>query len=489
MLRKLLYGLTMTAALVSCSEDFTDWANPQANGADNPKTASLQVTGVDAIDLATVTADSVQVFSATLSKDEAATATYEVTFANADGSQTTDKVSADGQGRVAVADLTAAVQSLYGKRPTYRELATQVSAYVNDNGTALLRQGTVTNSVKPVAPVIEEAYYLIGTTNGWDWQTVKEWKFNHSASDVYDDPVFTLNVKAPVDSKTGERVDFWFNIVPASSLSLTDKDAFMASLLGSDTANGDDRAQAGLSAKVDGKDNAFVQYASDGAKMYSIKLNMLDGTMSITPLAFEEWIYMPGNPQGWNPATAPALHSAAGDGVYTGYAYLNGEFKFTKGTTWSDGEYNWSSFTSYSSDFSEGAGGNINHADAGYYYITANAAAGSLTAQRASFSLIGDALPTGWDSDADMTYDTAADCWTATVSLTEGKDFKFRVNHDWALNLGGSLNDLAADGANLKAPGTGTYVVKLYASRSNGSKKAYATLTAASRAPRHAHRK
>lgn len=489
MFRKILYGMAAAVMLVSCSEDFTDWANPQANGAENPKTASLQVSGVDSIDLAAVTADSVQVFSATLTKEEAATATYEVVFSNEDGSQSTDKVSADGQGRVAVADLTAAVQSLYGKRPTYRTLSTLVNAYVTDAGQALLRQGTVSVSAKPVAPVIEEAYYLIGTQNNWDIKTVSSYKFNHSASDVYDDPVFTINVKAPVDATTGKRVDFWFNIVPQSSLSITDKDAFMASLLGSDVANGDDRQQAGLTAKVNGGDNAYVQYATDGAKMYSIQLNLLDGTMKITPLAYEEWIYMPGNPQGWNPATAPALHSAASDGVYTGYAYLDGEFKFTKAASWSEGEYNWNSFTTYGEGFTEGGGGNISHGTAGYYHITANVAAGSLTATPVAFSLIGDALPGGWDADADMTYDKSSDCWTATVDLTAGKELKFRVNHDWGLSLGGSFDELQDNGSNIKAPATGTYTIKLYASRSNGNKKMYASVTAASKSKRHSHRK
>ncbi len=479
--------IAATLLLASCSDDFTDWLSPQHNDAEGAKTAALAVTGVDPIDLASVTTDSVKLFTPSLTAAEATTATFDVTLSTEDGSKTADKVAADGQGRVAVADLTTAVQSLYGKRPTYRTLSTLVTAYVTDNGEALRRQGTVTSSVKAVAPVIEEAYYLIGTQNNWDPATVTSYKFNHSAQDVYDDPVFTLTVKAPVD-KDGNRVDFWFNIVPQSSLSITDELAFMASLLGSDKANGDDRLEAGLSAKTDGKDNAFVQYGADEAKKYKIDINLLDGTMSVTPFAFEEWIYMPGNPQGWAPATAPMLRSPKSNGVYTGYAYLNGEFKFTKGPSWDAGEYNWYSFTTYGDGFTEGGGGNINHAAAGYYLITANVEARSLTAVPVTaMGLIGDALPSGWDADADMTYVPAEDCWTATVTLTEGKEFKFRVNHDWAINLGGSLDDLTADGANIKAPSSGSYTVKLYASRSNGHKAIYATLTKASSA-RHARR-
>lgn len=471
--------MAVVASLAACSDDYTDWADPQANGAEGTKTASLTVSGVDQIDLAAVTTDSIKIFNATLSKEEAATATYEVVFSNEDGTQSVASIAADEQGRVAVADLTSAVESLYGKRPTYRTLSTLVNAYVSDNGQALLRQGTVTTVVKPEAPVIESAYYLIGTHNNWTQATCTDYKFNHSDADVYEDPVFTITVAAPYNSD-GTRADFTFNIVPESALSASD---FWGALIGSDIGDGDDRTEAGLAFKVNGANNAFKQYASDGAKYYQIQLNMLDYKMTITPLAFEEWIYMPGNPQGWNPATAPMLHSAACDGVYTGYAYLDGEFKFTKGPNW-DAEYNYSSFTTYSDGFSGEGTGNINQANAGYYYIVADVASASLTATPVQFGIIGDAQAGGWDTDVDMAYDKTNDCWTATLALEGGKTIKFRANDAWDLNLGGTLDDLQANGDNITVSESGTYTVTLYASRINGNTKMYATMAKAS-ASRH----
>ena len=47
------------------------------------------------------------------------------------------------------------------------------------------------------------------------------------------------------------------------------------------------------------------------------------------PYPKEEYIWIPGNHQGWAPATAPRLRSVNLDGVYTGFCYLDGEFKFT----------------------------------------------------------------------------------------------------------------------------------------------------------------
>lgn len=466
----------MVASLTACTEDFTDWFDPQANGPEGAKTATLDVTGVDPIILADVAADSVKVFNASLTADEAATATYDVAFTT-EGNAEAQTLAADAQGRVSVAELTTVINNFYGKRPTARTMSGLVTAYVNDNGQAIRKQGTVNVVATPEAPLIESAYYLIGSHNDWSLETVKDYKFNHSGADVYDDPVFTLTVKAPVN-ENGERVDFWFNIVPESAVNLP-ADKFHSALIGSAKGNGDDGRESDLAYKVNGADNAFVQYASDGAKFYQISLNMLDYKITITPLSFEEYIYIPGNPQGWNPETAPMLRSAGFDGVYTGYAYMDGEFKFTKGNSWSAGEYNYGNFSTFGSMFAAGDGSNIKCTEPGYYYLTADLAAGSLNAQPVQvISIIGGAIDDNWSQDVDMTYNKADDCWETTYTFRAG-EFKFRMNHEWGLNLGGSLDDLQQDGGNLKFDEAGTYHVKLYPSRANGVKVMKATVTKA----------
>jgi len=37
MLKKFLYGLTLIAAMASCSDDYTDWASPQTNPEEKAK--------------------------------------------------------------------------------------------------------------------------------------------------------------------------------------------------------------------------------------------------------------------------------------------------------------------------------------------------------------------------------------------------------------------------------------------------------------------
>lgn len=36
MIKKLVYGLAIIAGLVSCNDDYTDWASPQSNDSKEP---------------------------------------------------------------------------------------------------------------------------------------------------------------------------------------------------------------------------------------------------------------------------------------------------------------------------------------------------------------------------------------------------------------------------------------------------------------------
>ena len=58
-------------------------------------------------------------------------------------------------------------------------------------------------------------------------------------------------------------------------------------------------------------------------------------TISARPFPLTAWIYVPGNYQGWNPATADSLISATGNGVYTGVIAFDGDkFKITPAKKW-----------------------------------------------------------------------------------------------------------------------------------------------------------
>lgn len=52
MIKKLVYGLAIIAGLVSCNDDYTDWASPQSNDSKEPvdKIAFTVEPAVSAID-------------------------------------------------------------------------------------------------------------------------------------------------------------------------------------------------------------------------------------------------------------------------------------------------------------------------------------------------------------------------------------------------------------------------------------------------------
>jgi hypothetical protein len=58
-----------------------------------------------------------------------------------------------------------------------------------------------------------------------------------------------------------------------------------------------------------------------------------------------------------------------------------------------------------------------------------------------AWGIIGDGTPTGWDADTDLALQAGATTSTATyeiasIALTAGKEFKFRANDNWDINIG-----------------------------------------------------
>ncbi|MGE5429310.1 MAG: SusF/SusE family outer membrane protein, partial [Methylococcaceae bacterium] len=108
------------------------------------------------------------------------------------------------------------------------------------------------------------------------------------------------------------------------------------------------------------------------------------------------------------------------------------------------------------------AGGeNIAVADEADYAITLDLShpnAYTYTANR--WGLIGDATPGGWDSDQNMTWDATNQVFTITLDLTAAK-IKFRANDAWDINLGGDINALTQNGADIAVAAAGNYTITL----------------------------
>lgn len=458
MKKNLYYALALATTMVACTDDYTDWAAPQENGPEDAKSVSVSVSAASAIDFATSTAENVTIFSPSFTAEDGATATYKVTLSPEDNSASAVLNSADGT--VPAEELKNAVISFYGKAPTPRILNAVVDAYVDVKGqTIKVTAPAVTVNVTLDAPFISTGYYLIGDMNGWNGDNM--FAFKHSGANVYDDPVFTLVFTTEADGQ------YW-KIIPQSNVD--------ASNVWNEGIEGVVGVEVDGDTSLEGLLTTTAPQAGkiEKAGMYKMTLNMMDYTYKLEELNFEEYIYIPGNHQGWSPATAPRLYGANFDGYYSGFSCLDGGFKFTKGPDWAFGEYNWGSFTSHPEGFTGEGGGDITCTVKDFYFIEANVAEGTLKATPTTWGIIGDATANGWDSDQDMTWNAEKHCWCATITLTDGT-IKFRANDGWDINFGGNPNNLSAGGDNIPVT-AGTYDIDLYLERTT-SENIYCTMT------------
>lgn len=472
MSKKLLYGLLFTfMAFCGCTGDYDDWAAPQGFDVEEAVGVSISTIGVASIDMANVETDSIVLFTPTVTAPADATVvSYKVVL---DGKK---ELASDLKGNVATVDLIGAVTDLYGKRPVERTLSAVAYAQIDKAGTGLYaKSNDFEIKVTLVAPIISSAYYLVGDmldTKDADGNVISGWsvagmqKFNHSGTDVYEDPVFTIIFTTTSDNQ------FW-KIIPQENVDAIDGFWGDPGVVGT-VVNGD----VNLEGKLTNTGANAGKIAKAG--MYKLTLNMMDYTFSIKELAFGEYIYLPGNHQAitetWKPENAPALQSSNFDGEYTGFCYLNGNFKFTKARNWDDGEYNWNDFSTFSDGFINDDGSNINMTVPGFYKIEASISAAKLTATAVTWGIVGSATSVGWDQKIalDMIWNATDESWSVTTELTAG-ELKFVANKDWAINLGGIKENLSQGGDNLAISEAGTYNIKLYTTRCV-SDKIYCTI-------------
>ena len=467
MKKYLLYSLLGVAALsaTSCNEDFNeDVAAPQQWEQEAAITLpTVTAKPVVSIDLATA-GDSVKVFTTSdVTMPEGTTITnYRLEMTTETNHKA--EIKADDNGKIATAELQTFIENSYGKRPTERLIWTNVYANLMKDGQAsFLNLGSIEFKATPAAPQISKNYYLIGAPSAWD-PTCVTMPFNHSDKDVYEDPIFTI-VFPIADGET------WFAVTDDITVEKND----WSQVFGCAEGNGNNGEEGNIKRRAELTDDGSFKVVVDGdAKFIKMTLNMMEYTYKIEKLNFAEFIYVPGNHQGWAPDKAPALQSPNFDGVYVGYTYLNGNFKFTKERNW-NAEYNFNDFATKDAIFFNNDGSNINISEEGFYQIKADVASSNLSAVKTTWGIIGPAQAGGWDTDTDMTWNAADESWTATVELA-ADEFKFRANDAWAINVGGSLDNLTQDGGNIKVAEAGTYEVKLFLTRS-ASDKMYCTLT------------
>lgn len=210
---------------------------------------------------------------------------------------------------------------------------------------------------------------------------------------------------------------------------------------------------------------------SNAQKFTAIPASWIDVTAKPVEISY---LWMPGNGNGWSHADCPKLISE--DGLtYKGYAYMDGEFKFTLVPEWG-AELNNGSFSSTTEniDLGDGAGGNISYTGTpSMCWVEVTPSTGELLVTPVKWGIVGGF--NGWavgDGDiVDMTYDTAEHCLKATIDGGLTGEWKFARDNAWDVNFGGSLDALEQDGSNLTAEGT---TVRLYIEKAD--EKPHATV-------------
>lgn len=355
----------------------------------------------------------------------------------------TDVVIEDGVASVPLSSLIYTRGTMFGKDPRPYNVYYRIPVYVNlDGGQYKLGNkdfyycdaNTFTQEGVNPGYTVEEAYYLVGPKGN---EVSTAIKFNHSEYNIYDDAIFT------VTAKFEEGHSSWV-IVPQSVY---------------EAANGGVPDASKVYGPQDATSLEGVLELGGAAgnleagNKYDFSINLSTLKYTISPIADFDYLYTPGDANGWSQLSSQLLYT--NDYVkYEGFAYLSGGFKFTSAPDW-DGQ-----------NFGQGekeneistTGGNINVETPGLYWceVNINEMTYSLTPIDA-VSMIGDF--NNWGGDVELTPSDDYLTWTGTLETTGG-GWKFRMNNDWPINLGGSEDNLVINGDNLSND-AGTYTVTL----------------------------
>ncbi len=404
-----------TALFSSCKGDYDDWADPQGYPQEEAKNVAFTVTPASAIDMATVDADSISLFTASIdSKDPMSVVSYTVELGKADESGNVvskQELTASATGKVAKADLVSAVESLYGKAPEQRTMQTVVVASLKQNGQAFYaKSNQIQTLVTLVKPNISSAYYLVGDMLGWDSSSMI--KFTHSDNNVYDDPVFKISFETTADNQ------YW-KIIPQENV------------------DGEFWANPGVvGPSVDGDDSMSGSLVNEGcgagkiatAGKYIMTINMMDYTYTIEAAPTE--LYMTGSEYGWSDWRQLVPIYGTDDQFWTVVYLAEGEqFKFAPQAGWgNDFGYTGTTVKDVAgAGITSSADGNLVAGKAGWYLLhVTNGTDRVFEVLEPNVYLIGDAAGE-WNIDASHKFTVPATKDGDFVSPAFAKDAELRM--------------------------------------------------------------
>ena len=452
MKKTLLYSLAVMAslALASCAGDYDDWGSPQANEQEASAAKGVTFTNGSEAEASAADADGI-INLVTINVTDPNTSSYALKKVKINGDTIPGKLVGNSV-QVSASELEELVCSQNKSRASVaRDLKVETILSLNlTSGEALAPIGETTGKFTPApTPAIDEqGYYMLGQVNGNEWDATSPVWMNKISDGVYQ-----LKVTTTADKN-------WFKFYAGSKFVSNDWTSINAGALG---------------CKENGSEDAFgfIIYNGDswgelqtpvipGAGTWIVTLDMNNLTYTVQ----KPILYMAGDANGWK--HSDVLNSE--DGVhYTGYMYLNQNgFKFCTQKNW-DG-------TNYGGAFFGESEDNIMMTqEAGFYQVDVDLSAKTYTLTPFTIGIIGNATPTGWDSDTNMTYNPEEHCWELkNVTLSDG-EMKFRHTNDWSLSWGGELDNLTTQNGPNIAVAAGTYDIKLEVNWAEGTAKCVMT--------------
>lgn len=366
--------MALLSSMVACTDDYTDWANPQHN--DQPATVQFgngSVTEMPVINLGEVFDEQVQVAQVTAPTSTDASydnATYRLVL---DGIKSFE-IGLDA--KIAYNDLQSFVVDNYGKAPEERDIDAVVEQFPSNGSTAVkVTSATFKVKVIPQAADIDAGgYYLVGSAIG-GWDKAHAQKLSHSETNFWDDPNFTFSFTS---TQAGEVM-----IVKAADIDAADLKAVGYGL------NNGSLAQGATPFKVTEADKKY-NFTMDAEKMTA--------SLDLAPLE----LYMTGDRYGWGDAWLPLVPVYDSSDEYWKIIYLHeGEqFKFSPVAAWKgDFGYNGSTIKDVAGAGIVEDGGNCKATKAGWYllHITNSSAEKIIEVLEPNVYLQGDASISGWD--------------------------------------------------------------------------------------------
>lgn len=288
----------------------------------------------------------------------------------------------------------------------------------------------------PVAPdhVIESEYYIYSPGQGF----ASAVKMAHEGN-VYDNSEFVGIVEIEA-----AQLPYKFYIIPESTKSAAqtwDQNHSRVFYGQGDSGN----ALAASTPQA-----AASEFVINEAGRYMVTVDMYD--LTIKQQAAAEYLYVPGGGNGWSFSTMLGTDNYLN---YRGFAYLDGQFKFTNAPSWqAPGNYG-----NAGDNVTLQNGSNDNFSVDGaadLYYLTVDLS--TMTYAKTlitKIAIIGDVAGVSWDHGKSIVMTPDDDkklTWSATLDLEEGKEWKIAMNGGWDINLGAGATEgeLAFNAGNIK---------------------------------------